>query len=267
MVALLAGGGPLAGAERRNAEEIWRQYVEWGTRRRLRNILPQFDYRDQLLADGFPLAEVEERVRVVEDRLLYSGGMRYWYNRLFAREASVFRVAPNAFLLECIRGIEPGRALAVAMGQGRNAIHLARQGWRVTGFDVSDVGLAVARSRAARLGVQLATVHSSYTEFDYGQQAWDLILLLYAFVTLSDTLAGRLTAALCPGGRLVFEHLAPTPETENLRPLGIIGMASAAELTRLFGGLRVVRSEEVVTTPDWGPAGPVPLVRLLAEKR
>ena len=34
--------------------------------------------------------------------------------------------------------LKPGTALDVGMGQGRNALFLARQGWDVTGFDVCD---------------------------------------------------------------------------------------------------------------------------------
>jgi 2-polyprenyl-3-methyl-5-hydroxy-6-metoxy-1,4-benzoquinol methylase len=32
------------------------------------------------------------------------------------------------------------------MGEGRNAIFLAQQGWQVTGVDISDVAVAQARS-------------------------------------------------------------------------------------------------------------------------
>jgi 2-polyprenyl-3-methyl-5-hydroxy-6-metoxy-1,4-benzoquinol methylase len=38
------------------------------------------------------------------------------------------------------------------MGQGRNALHLAQQGWQVTGFDISEVGVEQAREQAKKLG-------------------------------------------------------------------------------------------------------------------
>ena len=50
------------------------------------------------------------------------------------------------------------RALDVGMGQGRNALALARLGWEVTGFDVSAVGLAQARAAATAQGVTINAV-------------------------------------------------------------------------------------------------------------
>ena len=56
------------------------------------------------------------------------------------REGKEFNPAPNKFLVEMVKGRKPGLALDVAMGQGRNALYLASQGWRVTGIDISDEG-------------------------------------------------------------------------------------------------------------------------------
>jgi 2-polyprenyl-3-methyl-5-hydroxy-6-metoxy-1,4-benzoquinol methylase len=33
------------------------------------------------------------------------------------------------------------------MGQGRNAIYLAPQGWKVTGIDISDEGIRITKQR------------------------------------------------------------------------------------------------------------------------
>ena len=54
----------------------------------------------------------------------------------------------NKFLAETIKGRKPGRALDIGMGEGRNALFLATQGWEVTGFDISDVGVQLAREAA-----------------------------------------------------------------------------------------------------------------------
>ena len=43
------------------------------------------------------------------------------------------------------------------MGQGRNSVFLARKGWNVTGFDVSDEGLAIACANAGKAGVKTST--------------------------------------------------------------------------------------------------------------
>ncbi len=51
-----------------------------------------------------------------------------------------------------VEGRNPGRALDIGMGQGRNAVYLATQGWDVTGFDPSSEGVRIARSNAEKAG-------------------------------------------------------------------------------------------------------------------
>jgi 2-polyprenyl-3-methyl-5-hydroxy-6-metoxy-1,4-benzoquinol methylase len=45
-----------------------------------------------------------------------------------------------------------GLAIDLGMGEGRNAIYLAQQGWQTTGVDLADVAVAQARKRALEAG-------------------------------------------------------------------------------------------------------------------
>ena len=78
-------------------------------------------------------------------------------------------------MMESVQELEPGRALDVGAGQGRNAVWLAQQGWEVTGIDISSAGLAAARDNAERAEVHIQTVQTSYTDYDFGTEQWDLI--------------------------------------------------------------------------------------------
>ncbi len=66
---------------------------------------------------------------------------------------------PNRFVAAELEGLEPGRALDVACGEGRNTVWLARQGWHATGVDFSAAGVGRAVQLAAAGGV------SDETEF------------------------------------------------------------------------------------------------------
>jgi hypothetical protein len=55
------------------------------------------------------------------------------WDRMFETEPSHVRWEPNRFLMEVTRSMTPGDAIDVGMGSGRNALFLARSGWRVTG--------------------------------------------------------------------------------------------------------------------------------------
>lgn len=50
-------------------------------------------------------------------------------------------------------GIAPGKALEIGCGTGTNAIWLARQGFEVTGLDVSGIAIERAEAKAAAAGV------------------------------------------------------------------------------------------------------------------
>lgn len=62
--------------------------------------------------------------------------------------------------------LEPGRALDVGCGTGRDAIYLTKQGWRVTGVDFAEDALAKARQHAADEGVQVEWIQGDVGRLD-----------------------------------------------------------------------------------------------------
>lgn len=52
-------------------------------------------------------------------------------------------------------GLPPGRALDIGCGSGRDAVHLAKRGWRVTAVDLVPSALDSARERAAETNVEV----------------------------------------------------------------------------------------------------------------
>src|SRR6185312_15116814 len=91
----------------------------------------------------------------------------FWDDR-YSGERHVWSGRPNPHLVTETSNLTPGRAIDVGCGEGADAIWLARQGWAVTGADVSPVGLkrAAANAEAARPGgnLLLAAHHPSDLE-------------------------------------------------------------------------------------------------------
>src|SRR5262249_16581681 len=98
------------------------------------------------------------------------------YDEIYSTQRDMFSAEPNAFMVRTIAGRKPGRALDVAMGQGRNALWLAAHGWSVTGFDISPVAVAEARKEAAKRGLPIEILLTPYEQFAWGTEKWDLIL-------------------------------------------------------------------------------------------
>ena len=83
-------------------------------------------------------------------------GERKAYDEIYSSSSETFSAEPNHFLIRMMTGRKTGRALDVAMGQGRNAIWLAEHGWSVTGFDISPV--AVAQARRLKVDAEVALI-------------------------------------------------------------------------------------------------------------
>ena len=185
------------------------------------------------------------------------------FNFIYRHPMGAFKNEPNGLLVETVASFAPGRALDVAMGEGRNAVYLAARGWDVTGFDVSDEALRQANARAKETGVRIQTVRQSSEDFDYGREQWDLILFSYAMAPIHDpAYIRRIRDSLKPGGVVVYEHYTGMPGVQ-----ANFGMVARGELPRLFADFEIRRYEETRAKSDWQFGRRAQITRLVAAKR
>ena len=168
------------------------------------------------------------------------------------------RKHPSALLEAWIDRLPRGRALDVACGLGRNAIHLAAHGYAVDAMDVSGVALAGARARACAAGVEVNWIETDLEQPDVACGAYDVIVVARF---LDRPLIPRLIDALRPGGHVVYDHHCITsadvggPTSHRFR-------ARPNELLDRFRVLRVLFYEEGITTDPDGSR--MALARLVA---
>jgi SAM-dependent methyltransferase len=174
-----------------------------------------------------------------------------------------FNLEPNAFLVDFARSLPAGDALDVGMGQGRNAIFLASQGWNVTGFDVSQVGVTQARESAEKRRLRLTAIRQTAEAFEWGTSRWDLVAVLY-FPGLR-TYVPRIVASLKPGGVVVVEAYHADAALDRPPGPGAGVTFATNELLTLFEGLRILRYEDLRARADWGMFD-TRLVRLVAQR-
>ena len=206
-------------------------------------------YSAKLKAEGLSDSEVSKTMSIIASR-----DEATLYDPVFAG-TPIFQTSPSTLLVEAVKDRPPGKALDVGMGQGRNAIYLAQQGWEVTGFDVSKVGLAEARRLASAGDVQITTILASDEEFDFGVEQWDLIAILYPIEKRS---VYRVRNALRSGGIVVLE--CAHKEAGNA-PYAY----GTNELLKIFDGFRILKYEDVMGPHEWARRE-LRLVRLIAQK-
>ena len=133
------------------------------------------------------------------------------WNDRYAAAGHFYGEAPNAFVAEVALQIPAGPVLCLAEGEGRNAVHLAMLGHRVTALDQSEVGLAKARRLAAARGVEIETVAADLADYSIAVAAWAGIVATFA--NLPPALRRRVhrdvVAGLQPDGVFILEAYTP----------------------------------------------------------
>jgi ketosteroid isomerase-like protein len=202
-----------------------------------------------------------DRWQILHDQwaMLGDAGEAEFWSSYFQGRNQNFNRKPNALLIQAVEGVQPGKALDAGMGEGRNAIGLAKLGWDVTGFDRAEGALAMARQQAKDQGLRITPVLQSDDEFDWGQERWDLVALLY-FSAVREN-AAKIRASLKPGGLVVIEAFVAGP-SEPARGVDY----KPGELRKLFqDGFEILRYEETEGVADYGLRR-TQLVRLVAAK-
>jgi SAM-dependent methyltransferase len=171
------------------------------------------------------------------------------WNEKWRERGTGARSEPSRFLVEGVSELPAGRALDLACGAGRNAIWLAERGWRVTGVDYSEIGLAEARRRADERGVDVEWILGDLTEWLPPTDAYDLVCVLYLQLPAAERrgVLGRAAEALAPGGTmLVVGHdLANLAEGYG-GPKSADVLYTAADLTADLAQLEIERADRVI---------------------
>jgi SAM-dependent methyltransferase len=171
-------------------------------------------------------------------------------------------------VLESTANLKPGVALDVGMGNGRNAIYLARKGWKVTGVDISQAAVKQAQAEASKLKVDFEARAGDVEKMDLGRDKYDLIVCMYVHMVAIRN-ARKFIDALKPGGLLVVEGHHAEAQSLGLRPVsgGPPGYGNN-QLLHAFDRLRILRYEDKITQAEWsnGPEGRAPIVRMVGRK-
>jgi len=83
------------------------------------------------------------------------------WNQKFNREDFLYGENPNEFIKENSSFFKPkSRILCLGEGEGRNALYLAKQGFRVEALDASDIGLQKLQKKALEEGLAITIRHT-----------------------------------------------------------------------------------------------------------
>ena len=162
------------------------------------------------------------------------------WQRRYAERSYTARTHPTALLEEWLARLPGGRALDLACGTGRNALHLARAGYQVDAMDIATAALERGAQRALELGVEVNWIAVDLDDVELARDCYDLVVVArYVNRALTDALMDSLR----DGGYLVYEqHFVSEQEVDGPRSRSF--RLQPNELLEMFGSLRVLYYRE-----------------------
>ena len=108
-----------------------------------------------------------------------------------------------SFLSDNIDLLPRGKALDVAMGNGRNMVYLAQMGFETEGIDISEERVASALALVEKKGVEInARIANLEDDYRIEENGYDVIICINY---LHHSLITQIKAGLKPGGMVVYE--------------------------------------------------------------
>lgn len=143
--------------------------------------------------------------------------MKSFWNERYSEDGFAYGTTANDFLKDKFHRLPTGgKILCIAEGEGRNAVFLAEQGFKVTAVDFSEVAMKKARTFAEARKVDIETTVANLLDYDFGENKWDGIVSIFGHLPpeIRTEVHQKIIKALRPGGLFIME--AYTPEQLQL---------------------------------------------------
>lgn len=198
--------------------------------------------------------------------------MKSFWNERYGSKEYVYGKAPNEFFKSVLDTLPAGRLLLPCEGEGRNAVYAATKGWQVDAFDQSEAGQAKCRQLASECRVDVNYTIADATEFDYGENRYSLIALIYAHFpsSIRSVIHANCLKALQPGGLLVIEAFTPEQlQYQSGGPKDPDMLYTPEKLSADVKDMEILQLETLETHLEEGPfhSGKGAIIRLIARKK
>jgi tellurite methyltransferase len=166
-----------------------------------------------------------------------------FWDKKYSNTQYVFGKKPAKFLAKNYEYIKQGaHVLDMGMGEGRNAVFLARKGFKVTGVDISSVAVKKSRALAREFGVRINGIVASLEKYRIADESLDAIICFYY---VDRNLNKKMIKWLRPGGVLIYE--AYTDMQRQLKAYQKFDkryLLRPSELLTMFPKMKVLKYEE-----------------------
>ncbi|TLD41158.1 MAG: tellurite resistance protein-related protein [Candidatus Jettenia ecosi] len=167
----------------------------------------------------------------------------FWDKR-YGTEAFIYSKEPVEFLKEHIDILPKGKALDIAMGEGRNAIFLAKNGFDVDGCDISEVAINKAQKLAKENNVNIRAFVADMETYKLPKNTYDVIACFYY---LQRDIIPQIKEALKPGGMIIYETYTMENKERGFEgPKNKDYLLESNELLHFFTDLKIIYYRELI---------------------
>ncbi|CAM3656729.1 class I SAM-dependent methyltransferase [Polynucleobacter antarcticus] len=143
----------------------------------------------------------------------FADATQFW-NQRFDKPEFIFGTEPNEYLVEqASTYLQAGnQVLCIADGEGRNGVWLAKQGMKVTGFDVSDIALLKAKQLAHDHQVTIQYSLCDTDSFKWVPNTYDAVIgifIQFADPEMRTRIFKQVHETLKPGGIFILQGYTP----------------------------------------------------------
>ena len=133
--------------------------------------------------------------------------MKGFWDERYKQKDYAYGKTPNEYLKSKLEELEPGEILFPAEGEGRNAVFAAKNGWKVSAFDISAEGKKKALKLAEEEGVEIDYHTTPLSSLGYDKNQFDAIALIYAHLQPAERkdYFRFFTHILKNNGKIIFE--------------------------------------------------------------
>ena len=175
----------------------------------------------------------------------------FWDERYSVSEY-VYGEQPNSYLKEQLETLPVGKILFVGEGEGRNSVYAAKQGWKVSAYDLSVEGKKKAERLAYKHNVEIDYHVGELHDLDYQKEQFDVIALIFTHFPseLRTAIHNELATLLPAGGVVIMEVFSKKQLNYQIKgdngggPKSIDMLCSLEDIQSDFQNFKIIELEE-----------------------
>ena len=136
-------------------------------------------------------------------------GKDFWDKR-YSEQEFAYGTEPNQFFKQQIGRFDPGKALFLGEGEGRNSVYAAKLGWQVDAVDFSKSAMEKALRLAKENNVVINYTVIDFDKYLFKKDYYDLVVMIFLHLPkeMNQIIFQGSISSLKEGGKLIIESFS-----------------------------------------------------------